>query len=92
MANSLLQEGVQKQDKIFLLARNSIRWLEAYANAYSGFRNAQMAGISEYFRFEVPALGEVEQLLRSLGHRGVVRAEKEEFPVRGVRSAGMPRG
>ncbi|MCU0595325.1 MAG: acyl--CoA ligase [Desulfobacterota bacterium] len=30
IANSLLQEGVKKQDKVFLLGRNSIRWLEAY--------------------------------------------------------------
>ena len=30
IANSLLQEGVQRQDKVFLLGRNSIRWLEAY--------------------------------------------------------------
>jgi long-chain acyl-CoA synthetase len=30
IANSLLQEGVQRQDKVFLLARNSIQWLEVY--------------------------------------------------------------
>jgi acyl-CoA synthetase (AMP-forming)/AMP-acid ligase II len=30
IANSLLQEGIQTQDKVFLLGRNSIRWLEAY--------------------------------------------------------------
>jgi long-chain acyl-CoA synthetase len=30
MANSLLQEGIQRQDKVFLLGRNSIRWLEVY--------------------------------------------------------------
>lgn len=30
IANSLLREGVQRQDKVFLLGRNSIRWLEAY--------------------------------------------------------------
>src|SRR4030042_1531027 len=30
IANSLLQNGVQRQDKVFLLGRNSIRWLEAY--------------------------------------------------------------
>ena len=30
IANSLLQEGVQRHGKIFLLGRNSIRWLEAY--------------------------------------------------------------
>ena len=30
IANSLLQEGVQRQDKVFLLGRNSIRWLEVY--------------------------------------------------------------
>ena len=27
IANSLLQEGVKRQDKVFLLGRNSIRWL-----------------------------------------------------------------
>jgi long-chain acyl-CoA synthetase len=30
IAKSLLQEGVQRKDKVFLLGRNSIRWLEAY--------------------------------------------------------------
>ncbi len=30
IANHLLQKGVQRQDKVFLLGRNSIRWLEAY--------------------------------------------------------------
>jgi long-chain acyl-CoA synthetase len=30
IANRLLQERVQRQDKVFLLGRNSIRWLEAY--------------------------------------------------------------
>jgi long-chain acyl-CoA synthetase len=30
IANSLLQGGVRRHDKIFLLGRNSIRWLEAY--------------------------------------------------------------
>jgi len=30
IANSLLQKGVQRQDKVFLLGRNSIRWLEVY--------------------------------------------------------------
>ena len=30
IANRLIQEGVQRQDKVFLLGRNSIRWLEAY--------------------------------------------------------------
>jgi long-chain acyl-CoA synthetase len=30
IANSLLHEGVQRHDKVFLLGRNSIRWLEAY--------------------------------------------------------------
>jgi long-chain acyl-CoA synthetase len=30
MANSLLQEGIQRQNKVFLLGRNSIRWLEVY--------------------------------------------------------------
>jgi long-chain acyl-CoA synthetase len=30
IANSLLHGGVQRQDKVFLLGRNSIRWLEVY--------------------------------------------------------------
>jgi acyl-CoA synthetase (AMP-forming)/AMP-acid ligase II len=30
IANRLIQAGVQKQDKVFLLGRNSIRWLETY--------------------------------------------------------------
>src|SRR5512136_2124675 len=30
ISNSLLQEDVQRPDKVFLLGRNSIRWLEAY--------------------------------------------------------------
>ena len=30
IANSLLRDGIQRQDKVFLLGRNSIRWLEAY--------------------------------------------------------------
>ena len=30
LANSLLDEGVQRHEKIFLLGRNSIRWLEVY--------------------------------------------------------------
>jgi acyl-CoA synthetase (AMP-forming)/AMP-acid ligase II len=30
IAGSLLQGGVQRHDKVFLLGRNSIRWLEAY--------------------------------------------------------------
>jgi len=30
IANALLQKDVQKGDKVFLLGRNSIRWLEAY--------------------------------------------------------------
>ncbi|MEW6666138.1 MAG: class I adenylate-forming enzyme family protein [Thermodesulfobacteriota bacterium] len=30
IANHLLRDGVRRQDKIFLLGRNSIRWLEAY--------------------------------------------------------------
>jgi long-chain acyl-CoA synthetase len=30
IANSLLHEGVQRQVKVFLLGRNSIRWLEVY--------------------------------------------------------------
>jgi len=30
IANSLLLKGVQRQDKVFLLGRNSIRWLEVY--------------------------------------------------------------
>jgi long-chain acyl-CoA synthetase len=30
IANRLLQRGVKRQDKIFLLGRNSIQWLEAY--------------------------------------------------------------
>jgi long-chain acyl-CoA synthetase len=30
IANSLLHQGIQKHDKIFLLGRNSIRWLEVY--------------------------------------------------------------
>ena len=30
LANSLLEEGVQRHEKVFLLGRNSIHWLEAY--------------------------------------------------------------
>jgi long-chain acyl-CoA synthetase len=30
IANSLIQEGIKRHDKIFLLGRNSIPWLEAY--------------------------------------------------------------
>ncbi|MGE5839063.1 MAG: class I adenylate-forming enzyme family protein, partial [Deltaproteobacteria bacterium] len=30
IANSLLREGVKRQEKVFLLGRNSIRWLETY--------------------------------------------------------------
>ena len=30
IADSLLREGIQGRDKVFLLGRNSIRWLEAY--------------------------------------------------------------
>ena len=30
IANSLLQEGLQRPNKVFLLGRNSIRWLEIY--------------------------------------------------------------
>ncbi len=30
LANQLLDEGIQRHERIFLLGRNSIRWLEAY--------------------------------------------------------------
>jgi acyl-CoA synthetase (AMP-forming)/AMP-acid ligase II len=30
IADSILKKGVQRQEKVFLLGRNSIRWLEAY--------------------------------------------------------------
>lgn len=30
IANSLFQQGVRRNDKVFLLGRNSIKWLEAY--------------------------------------------------------------
>ncbi|NIR17398.1 MAG: long-chain fatty acid--CoA ligase, partial [Desulfobacterales bacterium] len=30
LANALMKKGIKKEDKVFLLGRNSIRWLEAY--------------------------------------------------------------
>ncbi len=34
---------------------NGVRWLQQWNSGYSGFRNSQMAGISEYFIFQVPS-------------------------------------
>jgi len=52
-----VQVGAHEEGHNFSV--HGIRWLQTFASANSGFRNSQMMGISEYFRFEVPAMGEV---------------------------------
>jgi hypothetical protein len=53
-----VQVGAHEEGHNFSI--NGIRWLQQWNSGYSGFRNSQMAGISEYFIFEVPALGRVQ--------------------------------
>ena len=52
-----VQVGAHEEGHNFSI--NGIKWLQQWNSGYSGFRNSQMAGISEYFVFEVPALGRV---------------------------------
>jgi hypothetical protein len=49
-----VQVGGQEEGHNFSM--NGIRWLQQWNSGYSGFRNSQMAGISEYFIFRVPAM------------------------------------
>jgi hypothetical protein len=53
-----VQVGAHEEGHNFSM--NGIKWLQQWASPYSGFRNSQMMGISEYFRFEVPAMDYVE--------------------------------
>ena len=52
-----VQVGAHEEGHNFSM--NGIRWLQS-KSGYSGFRNSQMAGISEYFIFEVPASAPVK--------------------------------
>jgi hypothetical protein len=49
-----VQVGAHEEGHNF--GMNGIRWLQQWQSPYSGFRNSQMAGISEYFIFRVPAM------------------------------------
>jgi len=53
-----IQVGAHEEGHNFSI--NGIRWLQSFGSPWSGYRNSQMAGISEYFRLEVPALDLVE--------------------------------
>jgi hypothetical protein len=53
-----VQVGAHEEGHNFSM--NGIKWLQSFASPYSGFRNSQMMGISEYFRFEVPAVSRTE--------------------------------
>jgi hypothetical protein len=52
-----VQVGAHEEGHNFSI--NGVRWLQQWASPYSGFRNSQMAGISEYFIFRTPGLGAV---------------------------------
>jgi hypothetical protein len=52
-----VQVGAHEEGHNFSI--NGVRWLQSWASPYSGFRNSQMAGISEYFIFRTPGLGAV---------------------------------
>jgi hypothetical protein len=52
-----VQVGAHEEGHNFSI--NGIRWLQNWNSGVSGFRNSQMAGISEYFVFEVPAMQDV---------------------------------
>ena len=47
-----IQVGAQEEGHIFTL--HGTKWLQEFANADSGYRNAQMMGISEQFILDVP--------------------------------------
>jgi hypothetical protein len=49
-----VQVGAHEEGHNFSI--NGVRWLQNWKSGVSGFRSSQMAGISEYFIFEVPAL------------------------------------
>jgi hypothetical protein len=53
-----IQVGAHEEGHNFSM--NGIRWLQQWNSGYSGFRNSQMAGISEYFIFRVPAVSDVQ--------------------------------
>jgi hypothetical protein len=53
-----VQVGAHEEGHNFNI--HGVRWLQQFQSPNSGFRNSQMMGISEYFRFEVPALGGVK--------------------------------
>ena len=52
--NLRVQVGAHEEGHNFSM--NGIRWLQQWRSAYSGFRNSQIAGISEQFIFQVPAM------------------------------------
>ncbi|MBW2459840.1 MAG: copper oxidase, partial [Deltaproteobacteria bacterium] len=53
-----VQVGAHEEGHNFSI--NGVRWLQQWASPYSGFRNSQMAGISEYFIFRTPGLSAVK--------------------------------
>jgi len=52
-----VQVGGQEEGHNFSM--NGVRWLQNWQSGVSGYRNSQMAGISEYFIFEVPAMSRI---------------------------------
>ena len=48
-----VQVGAHEEGHMFSM--NGVRWLQNWSSGVSGFRNSQLAGISEYFIFQVPA-------------------------------------
>lgn len=53
-----VQVGAHEEGHNFSM--NGIRWLQNWKSGVSGFRNSQMAGISEYFFFNVPGMAAVK--------------------------------
>jgi len=53
-----VQVGAHEEGHNFSI--NGIKWLQNWRSGVSGFRNSQMAGISEYFFFQVPAMAQAQ--------------------------------
>ena len=61
----LLRVQVGQQEEGHNFNMNGVRWLQSWASPNSGFRNTQMAGISEYFLLKLPETAPV--ILQRLG-------------------------
>jgi hypothetical protein len=61
-----VQVGAHEEGHNFSI--NGIKWLESFSSPYSGYRNSQMMGISEYFMFQVPAMGRAEGAAKGMKH------------------------